>query len=302
MILAAAAASYPFAERLWDSTPSEGAPKPTPSAVTKLDAPTKPTAAVPNKPASRSATTDGAADASTPADDGTGTVEGVGHEASRPATGKTPPTATISLPVPETAPDSHPETPSGSVAMPNSDAVPSRQTVSAPEPATSAVAAPPRPVIRLVIRERRAPAGATCAAVHFGRVAAATTEVPRLAPDRFAPSRHDGLCGLEFAIVISGPPAYVAAFTTMASGRFRDAGRAPEALAGGSPLEGETSWAVDVARRLRAPIDYRLVAIVSDRPVTEIGARLRAQANPVVAARGLSAGVTVHHARHRVDP
>jgi hypothetical protein len=126
--------------------------------------------------------------------------------------------------------------------------------------------------------------------------------VPRLGSDRFAPSLHEGLCGLEFAIINSGPPAYVAAFTTMSSGRFRDVRRVPEALGGGLPLKGETSWAVNVARRLRGPIDYRLVAVVSHRPVQKITTQLRTHADPVAAARDVSGSIMVHHASHRVDP
>ena len=79
-------------------------------------------------------------------------------------------------------------------------------------------------------------------------------EVPRLRSERFAPSLHEGLCGLENAIINSGSPAYVATFTTMASGQFLDAGREPEALGCGSPLKGEKSWSVNVARRLRGRV------------------------------------------------
>ena len=123
--------------------------------------------------------------------------------------------------------------------------------------------------------------------------------LPRL---RFAPSLHEGLCGLEFAIINSGSPAYVSAFTTMASGQFLDAGRAPEVLGGGSPLKGEKSWAVNVTRRLRGPIDYRLVAVVSDRPAQKITMQLRVNADPVMAAKNVSEGITLHHADHRIDP
>jgi hypothetical protein len=175
---------------------------------------------------------------------------------------------------------------------------------SATETATprAAPAAPPRPEIGFVIRERRAPAGATCAAVHLRRVTAEMVDVRRAAPGRFSASRHDGLCGLQFVVRNSGAPAYVAAFTTMVSGGFVDAGPAPDMVRGASPFEGETSWAVDVARRLDGPIDYRLIVLVSDRPVTAAAARLRADADPVAAADRLAPTVTVHHARHRVDP
>ncbi len=167
----------------------------------------------------------------------------------------------------------------------------------------TAVEPPPGPRIRLVIRERRAPPGTTCASVHFRRVAARKIDVPRAAPDRFAPSRHDGLCGLEFTIVNHGAPAYVAAFTTMVSCRFLDAGAMPEGLRGTTPMEGETSWVVDIARRLDGPIAYRLSAVAATTPVAVRADRIRADADPVEAARALDGdGVAVRSARHRVDP
>ena len=171
-----------------------------------------------------------------------------------------------------------------------------------PAATETAPLAPPGPEIGLVIRERRAPAGATCASVHLRRVTAEMVDVHRAAPGRFSASRHDGLCGLQFVVRNSGAPAYVAAFTTMVSGRFVEAGPAPEVVRGASPFEGETSWAVDVARRLDGPIDYRLIVVVSDRPVSTAAERLRAGADPVAVADELAPAVAVHHARHRVDP
>ena len=134
-------------------------------------------------------------------------------------------------------------------------------------------------------------------------MAAATTDVKRDTPDRFAPSRHDRLCGLEFAIVNDGAPAHVAAFTAISSGRFIDAGRAPDSLGGEIPFTGKATWKVDLTRRLRAPIDYRLVAIVSDRPVADIANRVRRREDQVAAVLELAGqNITVHHAAHRVEP
>ena len=66
LILAVAAVAYPFADQLLGSKPFEGGPNPTPSVVTKLDVPTKPSEAAPPRSASQSATGDGEPDASTP--------------------------------------------------------------------------------------------------------------------------------------------------------------------------------------------------------------------------------------------
>ena len=55
-------------------------------------------------------------------------------------------------------------------------------------------------------------------------------------------------------------------------------------------------------RRLRGPIDYRLVAVVSDRPAQNITMQLRGNTDPVMAAKDVSEGITVHHADHRIDP
>ncbi len=302
LILAAAAAAYPFAERLWNPNSSEDTPKSTPSIVATLDISPKPTAAAPPKPASQSVTEDVKPDASTPVADETGAGAGAITEAPQLARDGSPPRATedeaqqpIGTPPRETA--------SIPAPVPEPDIVRPRVSASTSEPATKPEAVPPRPDIRLVIRERRAPAGSNCAAVHFGRIAAAKIDVKRSAPDRFAPSRHVNLCGLEFTIVSAGAPAHVAAFTTMNSGRFIDAGRPPDVLGGAIPLEGEASWVVDVARRLRGPIDYRLVAVVSDRPVAKIATRLRRRADPVAAAKQLPGGViTVHYARHHIYP
>ena len=173
---------------------------------------------------------------------------------------------------------------------------------SAEAPVEIAATASRQPDIRLVVRERRAPPGATCASVHLRRIAARMVEVRRAASNTFAASRHDGLCGLEFAIVNTGAPAYVAAFTTVISGWFLDAGPAPDGLRGASPFEGETSWQVDLARRLDGPIEYRLVAVVSASPVRAAADRLRERAEPLASAHELEGGVTVHHVRHRVDP
>ncbi len=311
LILAAAAAAYPFAERLWIPKSSEDTPTSTPSIVATLDVSPKPTEAAPPKPVSQSVTEDVKPDAPTPAADETGAGAGaiteapqLSREGSSPRATEdeanqpigAPPRETASIPAPVPEPD---------VVRPRVSASTSESATKpkAAPPGPKPVAAPARPDIRLVIRERRAPSGSNCAAVHFGGIAAAKIDVKRSAPNRFAPSRHDNLCGLEFTIISAGAPAYVAAFTTMISGRFIDAGRAPRVLDGAIPLEGEASWVVDVARRLRRPIEYRLVAVVSDRPATEIATRLRRRADPVKAAMELSGdGVTVHYARHLIDP
>jgi hypothetical protein len=184
-------------------------------------------------------------------------------------------------------------------AVAKHEARPATAEIASP-PLPAAPAAEPRPEIRLVIRERRAPPGETCASVQLGRIAAETVDVGRALSGRFAASRLDGLCGLEFTIVNAGAPAYVAAFTTLISGRFLGAGSAPEGVRGATPFAGEKSWVVDVARRLDGPIDYRLIAVVSDRPVAPSD-RLRARADPVAAAREPSGAVVVHQARHRVE-
>ncbi len=271
LIFAAAAAAYPYAERLWSPKSSE---------------------------AQRSETGDAQSDPSTPTAD----EAGAGSETTQPVTAGSSPGVTeveprrpIGAPPRETDP----------IPVTEPEQIAGRPGISTPtpRPATEPETAPPRADIRLVIRERRAPSGSSCAAVHFGNIAARKVAVKRSAPDRFAPSRHDNLCGLEFTIISMGAPAYVAAFTSMISGRFVDAERAPRVLGGAIPLDGEATWVVNVARRLRGPIDYRLVAVVSDQPLGEVATRLRRRADPVAAAKELSRdALTVHHVRHLINP
>ena len=83
LILATAAAAYPFAEGLWRPKPSDNNPKSAPSTVAKLDVSTSPTKADPTNPASESGNRDAAAVSVTPAADGAGGK--VGSETPRPA-------------------------------------------------------------------------------------------------------------------------------------------------------------------------------------------------------------------------
>lgn len=156
-------------------------------------------------------------------------------------------------------------------------------------------------LVEVAVLERRAPAGKTCAAVHFGTAQAATVAIARRAPDRLEASLHDGLCGLEFSLTPRLPELYAAAFVELSSGRFIEAGGKPGALDGRSPLPPRLSWSVDVPRRMSEPIVYRLVVVAAAHPVADAAARLREGAQPQ-AAEAASGGATVISLAHRVVP
>ncbi len=180
-----------------------------------------------------------------------------------------------------------------------------RRWLEAPRPALPApeVAALEVAALEVAVLERRAPEGKTCAAVHFGTATAVTVEVPRLSTGEFESSRHEGLCGLEFALEPGAGQLYAAAFVEVLSGRFIEAGPKPGVLAGGAPLSGRVSWSVDIPRRLGQALTYRIVVVTASAPVVEAAARLRASEDLERATAELAGeGATVLTASHKVLP
>lgn len=115
------------------------------------------------------------------------------------------------------------------------------------------------PTATLVVFERRAPEGRTCAHVHFGDVAA---ELTLLAPDgdgRLPESTPDELCGLTFEATVEADTDSVV-WLERHSGDYlsaRDGSRveAPRAF------KGSYRWGIDLPKRMPAPLDYRVVLI-----------------------------------------
>ncbi len=157
--------------------------------------------------------------------------------------------------------------------------------------------------VQVMVHERRPPDGRTCAAVHFRNVEAVTVPVPRGSATGFSPSAHEGLCGLEFTVVVRGRPLYAAALLRVTSGRYLEAGPRPDFLAGAKPFDGRQAWAIDLPWRLRAPFAYRLDVVAASYPVSEALGLLPAQADSARVADHLARrGVRLLSSHHRVTP
>lgn len=157
--------------------------------------------------------------------------------------------------------------------------------------------------ISVMLYERRPPEGNTCAAVHFQRVEAATLPVAMDSPATFAPSSHDGLCGLAFAVVARGRSVYAAASLDVTSGKYFEAVARPKSLTGMESFSGRQGWAIDLPWRLREPFAYRLDIVAAGYPVDKALRWLQAQGDRQAAIEHMARrGITVLSARHRVNP
>lgn len=65
---------------------------------------------------------------------------------------------------------------------------------------------PPKTALLTTLIETRAPAGESCAAVHFNAIPARISETSVSNTGQFADSRTQGLCGLAYKITNKGPP------------------------------------------------------------------------------------------------
>jgi hypothetical protein len=177
----------------------------------------------------------------------------------KPRTPDPPPVAEAPQPTPK-APEPTPETTEKTTPAPS-------QQTKAPKPAPQPQAT--EPALAIAVRERRAPAGASCAGVHFGDVVAVEQPVDRDDSGQPTASRASGLCGLLLIIDAGPAPRYIRAKVTVLQGRLIGADRPPEALSGHRPVSGPQPWPVALPHRLKGPVRYQVTAEVSEkRPVS----------------------------------
>ena len=119
------------------------------------------------------------------------------------------------------------------------------------------------PAVGVSVHERRAPAGASCADVHFGGVAAAERLVDTNAIGQPKASRAAELCGLLLIIDAGPKPRYLRAKVTVLLGRLIDANPPPEPLSGYRPVSGPQRWALALPPRTSGPLRYRVTVQVS---------------------------------------
>ncbi len=142
------------------------------------------------------------------------------------------------------------------------------QPASAPVPVvTPPVQAAPS-AVRVLIVERRAPAGRSCAEVQFGTVAA--TEAP-VATSGAEPgtSMLQGLCGLGVAVDNGEAPRFAAVNVEAVAGKLLYGTVRPEAFNGQTAFTGRHEWAIDLPRRLKGPFEIRVTATTGAHPVAE---------------------------------
>jgi hypothetical protein len=152
------------------------------------------------------------------------------------------------------------------VSLPPAAAAPLAAT---PEPHTDATPAtvPAASGPNILIVERRAPAGRTCAEVQFGSVAA--VEVP-VTPAETEPGSSvlRGLCGLGVAVDNGDQPRFVAVNVDAVTGKLLYGTVRPDLFGGQTAFGGRHEWAIDLPRRLPGPFEIRVTAISGLQPVT----------------------------------
>jgi hypothetical protein len=137
--------------------------------------------------------------------------------------------------------------------------------IDVPAPVTVAVATPaPDAQPNILIVERRAPAGRTCAEVQFGSVAA--VEAP-VTPAGAGSSALKGLCGLGVAVDNGDLPRFVAVDIDAVAGKLLYGTARPDILSGKTAFGGRQEWAIDLPRRLPGPFEIRVTAVSGLQPV-----------------------------------
>ncbi len=162
---------------------------------------------------------------------------------------------------------------------------------------------------RLVLSERRAPDGHGCADVQFGKIEDRLVPVPVKAgaDGGFAPSRLDGLCGLQFALAFKrqagASKPFGAGYLDVTAGRYLEAATAGRDAGGIVALSSEKSWKIDLPRRMDGPLVYRLVVAIGAQSVEADLAWLREQSDWQKAVTALARrGIQILTAAHRVEP
>ncbi len=176
-----------------------------------------------------------------------------------------------------------------------------------------ASAAPYDDDLALVAVETRAPEGKSCAAVHFGTAEPEVVEVARSAAGQFKAISARGLCALEYRLTNRDGPAYVWAVVSEGEG-YSTFVRTKPSLQGYLMSEGSAdSLRVELRRRIKEPLTYRILVIASARPfadvldwlareVTALGPRLDAVTWAGLQARLENGGVTVLSPAHEITP
>ncbi len=155
--------------------------------------------------------------------------------------------------------------------------------------------------VRLKIHERRVPPGRTCAAVHFGNVAAQLIPVPEDSRP-YARSHKEGLCGLEFSVEVGPEPHYVAVAVEASSGKLIEGSAFPQALAGRQAFAGKQSWLIDLPRRMAEPLIYRIIILASQNPVDDGSGSWRQLAEPDGVVKFAGLGLLIDDFEYRVFP
>ncbi len=137
-------------------------------------------------------------------------------------------------------------------------------TIAAPDPAP----APSGPNVLIV--ERRAPPGRTCAEVQFGSVAPLEVAVTPAGAEPGSSALH-GLCGLGVAVDNGDLPRFVAVSVDAVAGKLLYGTVRPEVFAGQTAFGGRHEWAIDLPRRLPGPFEIRVTAVSGLQPVAAPG-------------------------------
>ena len=130
-------------------------------------------------------------------------------------------------------------------------------------PAVQPAVDPDPPAASILIVERRAPAGRSCAEVQFGTVAAAEVPVVSTGPEP-GTSALKGLCGLGVTVDNGDISRFVAVSVEAVSGKLLYGTIRPEAFNGQTAFHGRHEWAIDLPRRLAGPS-----ALTGAHPVAE---------------------------------
>ena len=135
------------------------------------------------------------------------------------------------------------------------------------------------PPVSLEIHERRAKAGTSCAAVHFGTAQPITAPV-RISSGATASSRwDDSLCGLRFVVNAGKTLVFAALVLRVRKGRYAEVRSQPKALDGATAFSGKLVWRINLPMGRRGRFEYD-IAILADRAaVADAAKRLAARAD-----------------------
>lgn len=153
----------------------------------------------------------------------------------------------------------------------------------------------------LQIQARRPSVGQTCADVHFGDGAVILEPIPKNSQGGYDDSRLESVCGLSFAVTVTGEARYAALLFYIHTGKQVRGEAPPPVLRGATPLSGLAEWSIALPRRLNEPFSYRLVLIESAQSLAAQDDDLRNKPIDETVIRALiRKGVAVQTIDHRV--